>query len=382
MDGYIRLAGNRTLGNAGGIELAANAGLIVALFLAFYVGFGLPIFWAINYYIPSFFDGFGRRSLVGTLLYPFGSLRFEYVFVAALQMVVRYTLIVILFWRAWHSPLTLKLVVIAFLLAPTGGYLFHTAGYPEDILYLALLAAIHVRPLPALLIMGATLFVQELAAFTVIPLYVTSLALRREFRTAIVHGAVLVAVFAVIYLFFQTVPSEMIEALLARVRSVARYPVDESYYQLFRNDFVGERMRNYYMPPARYLTRALLMAACVSVVVAVAFYRRSDRWFGVLNVLCVLGACLAPLLLGFFGWDVFRWVFLSLLSSLFVLLFIGRTTPAPAALTVAGLLVGFALVGHLEYFDGAHPRPILPYPRFVDFWQSELPRIIGQALSR
>lgn len=382
MDVAGQLVGTSTAGYPQGVERAANAGLIVALILAFYVGFGVPILWAINYYIPSFFDGFGRRSLVGTLLYPFGPLRFEYVFVAALQMAVRYTLIAILFWRAWHSSLPLKLVVIAFLVAPTGGYLFHTAGYPEDVLYLALLAAIHVPPLPALLIMGATLFVQELAAFTVIPLYVTSLVLRREFGRAVVHGAALVAVFAVIYLFLQTVPPEAIEALLARVRAVARYTIDESYYQLFRNDFVGERMRNYYMPPARYLTRSLLLAGCVSVVVAAACYRRSDRWFGLLNVLCVLGACLAPLLLGFFGWDVFRWVFLSLLSGLFVLLFVARPSPAPVVLAVAGLLVVFTLVGHLEYFDGAQPRPILSYARFMDFWSAELPQILGKALSR
>ena len=131
MDVAGRLVGTSTAGYPQGVERAANAGLIVALILAFYVGFGVPILWAINYYIPSFFDGFGRRSLVGTLLYPFGPLRFEYVFVAALQMAVRYTLIAILFWRAWHSSLPLKLVVIAFLVAPTGGYLFHTAGYPR-----------------------------------------------------------------------------------------------------------------------------------------------------------------------------------------------------------------------------------------------------------
>lgn len=367
---------------ADGVELAANAGLAVALILAFYVGFGIPILWAINYYIPSFFDGFGRRSLIGTVLYPFGSLRFEYLFVAVLQMAVRYTLIAALFWRALHSPLHVKLVVIAFLIAPTGGYLFHTAGYPEDILYLALLAAIHVPAFPALVIMGATLFVQEMAAFTVIPLYIASLVLRREVRTAFVHGVVLLAIFASIYIFLQTVPAEAIEALLARLRTVARYPVDESYYAVFRNDFIGERMRNYYSPPARYLTRAMVVAACVSAVVAAGMYRRSEGIFSALNVCCILGACSAPLLLGFFGWDVFRWVFLSLLSSLFVVLFFGKPVPAPAATIVTCLLLGFALVGELKYFDGAQPRPILPYPQLTDFWGTDLPQIIQKALSR
>ncbi len=376
------MLGGQTGRNADGRELAANAGLAIALLLAFHTGFGIPILWAINYYIPSAFDGFGRRSLIGTALYPFGSLRFEYLFVAALQMAVRYAFVVILFWRALHSPLPVKLVVIAFLIAPTGGYLFHTVGYPEDILYLALLAAINVPALPALAIMGATLFVQEMAAFTVIPLYIASLVLRKELRTTFVHGAVLLAVFATIYLFLQTVSPEAIEALLARIRAVARYPIDESYYTVFRNDFVGERMRNYYSPPARYLTRAIMVAASVSAVVAAGMFRRSEGPFNLLNVCCVFGACLAPLLLGFFGWDVFRWVFLSLLSSLLVLLFLGRPPPTPAMVTVACLLTVFALAGHLEYFDGARPRPILPYPHLIDFWGTELPQIIRTALSR
>lgn len=376
------MANGLTGSKADGVEHAANAGLVVALLLAFYVGFDIPNLWAINYYIPSFFDGFGRRGLIGTLLHPFGSLRFEYLFVATLQIAVRYALIATLFWRALHSPLPVKLVVIAFLVAPTGGYLFHTVGYPEDILYLAVLAAIHVRPFPALVIMGATLFVQEAAAFTAIPLYIASLVLRKQLRLALVHGAVLLAIFVAVYLFLQTVPATAIEAFLTHLRAVARYPVNESYYAVFRHDFAGERMRNYYFPPARYLTRALLVAVSVSMVVAASQYRRSEGASNIRNVCCVLGACLAPLLLGFFGWDVFRWVFLSLLSSLFVLLFIGKQPSTTAAVTVACLLGVFALVGHLEYFDGDRPRPLLPYPQLIDFWEADVPRIVREALSR
>jgi len=52
---------------------AANAGLILGLAIALYVGFRLPSLWSVNYYIPSIFDGFWRRSLLGTLLYPAGA---------------------------------------------------------------------------------------------------------------------------------------------------------------------------------------------------------------------------------------------------------------------------------------------------------------------
>ena len=68
------------------LSTAANAGLILAPVIAFYVGFRVPNLWSVNYYIPSVFDGFWRRSLLGTLLYPFGALRFDYRFLASLQM--------------------------------------------------------------------------------------------------------------------------------------------------------------------------------------------------------------------------------------------------------------------------------------------------------
>ena len=39
------------------LSAAANAGLILSLMIALYVGFRLPNLWSVNYYIPSVFDG-------------------------------------------------------------------------------------------------------------------------------------------------------------------------------------------------------------------------------------------------------------------------------------------------------------------------------------
>lgn len=55
---------------------------------AFCTGFYRPGRWAQNYYTLSFFDGFFRRALIGTVLYPFGEWRMNYHFISAIQMSV------------------------------------------------------------------------------------------------------------------------------------------------------------------------------------------------------------------------------------------------------------------------------------------------------
>src|SRR5262245_7372899 len=121
---------------------AANAGLILGLAIALYVGFRAPGLWSVNYYIPSAFDGFWRRSLLGSLLYPLGTLRFDYRFVASVQALVLLSLVALLVVHAWRSDLRIKLLAILFLVGPAGGYLFHEVGYVEQLLYLMLVAAL------------------------------------------------------------------------------------------------------------------------------------------------------------------------------------------------------------------------------------------------
>ncbi len=111
------------------LATAANAGLILSLALALYVGFRLPNLWSANYYIPSVFDGFWRRSLLGTLLAPFGQLRFDYHFLAALQGLVLLALLALLIVHAWRSDLCIKLLTILFLVGPAGGDPFHEVRY-------------------------------------------------------------------------------------------------------------------------------------------------------------------------------------------------------------------------------------------------------------
>jgi hypothetical protein len=338
------------------LSAAANAGLILGLAIALYVGFRLPSLWSVNYYIPSVFDGFWRRSLLGTLLYPAGALRFDYRFLAGLQALMMLALLAALIVHAWRSDLRVKLLTLLFLLGPTGGYLFHEVGYVEQVLYLMLAAALALTDKRlGLLLMALALFVHEMAAFTVIPLWLAALVVEGRVRTAVLHGVLLLAVFAVIYLFFQTVDAAHIERLMRAIKDTAGYTPRADYYDVFRHRLTGPAPKNYFAGADWY---RLATAFALAAVAATAF-----RWKGAFTALCVLGACLAPLVMGFLGWDTSRFTFLSLAASFFVLVAFRHAASKAVIGAAAALLLAFALFGHFIYFDDYQPRPWWPYPK-------------------
>ncbi len=348
------------------LTAAANAGLILGLVIALYVGFRVPSLWSVNYYIPSIFDGFWRRSLPGTLLYPVGDLRFDYHFVAALQALVLVALLVLLIMHAWRSGLRIKILTILFLVGPAGGYLFHEVGYVEQLLYLMLIAALALEnKWLSVVLMALALFVHEMAAFTVIPLYLASLVVGDRTRIAIVHGLLLLAVFVVIYLFYQTVDPAYVERLMQVIKAHGGYTPRADYYAVFRSQLTGPAPKVYFAIADLYrLATAIGLAAAA----AAAFL-----WKGPVPALCVLGACLMPLVMGFLGWDTSRFTFLSISASFFVLIVFRHAASRAIVGAAAALLLAFALFGHFIYFDDYQPRPLLPYPRLVGFFASDLP---------
>jgi hypothetical protein len=348
------------------LSATANAGLILGLVIALYVGFRAPSLWSVNYYIPSAFDGFWRRSLLGTLLYPLGALRFDYRFLASLQALVLLALLALMIVHAWRSDLRVKLLTLLFLIGPTGGYLFHEVGYIEQVLYLMLVAALALEDKRfGLLLMALALFVHEMAAFTVIPLWLAWLVVEGRVRTAVLHGLVLLAVFVVIYFFFQTVDAAHIERLMQAIKDTAGYTPRADYYAVFRHQLTGPAPKNYFAITDWYrLATALALAG----LAAAAFL-----WKGAVVALCVLGACLAPLAMGFLGWDTSRFTFLSLAASFFVLVAFRHAASQAIIGAAAALLLAFALLGHFVYFDDYQPRPLLPYPKLVGFFATDLP---------
>lgn len=352
-------------------ERKLDAGVWLALAIAVYAGFRLPNLWSLNYYIPSGFEGIWRRGLIGALLHPAGTLRFDYHFIAALQGLVLLALVVLLVRHALRGDWRIKTLTILFLLAPTGGYLFHEVGYIEQLLYLVLLGALALADRRhAVLLLAATLFIHEMAAFTIIPLYLAQLVIEKRYRLALEHALALLAVFAVLYRFAQTPEPAAVDRLIETIKAHANYALRADYYDVYRHRLIGPELQLYFVRASWW---QLAVAGTVAGLTAAAFVRRDPIAAG-----AVLVACLAPLALGFVGWDQHRWVFVSLCSSFLVLVRLGGAQSTGIAAAVSAVFAVFLVVGHLVYFDDYQPRPLLPFPDFWDFLVRALPEELAR----
>jgi len=349
-----------------------NVFIVLSLCMAFYTGFRMPNLWSVNYYIPSIFEGFYRRSLVGTLLYVFGDFRFNYYFIAMIQVAVLTALLGVLFRYACRAEYKLKLIFVVYLLAPTGGYLFHEIGYIEQLLYLLLFLALYTSNQKlGLGLMVASLFVHEMALFTTIPIYFVCLMLKNVHpRQLLIHAAVVGFSFLVLFVYFQTVPSDTIHQFIGKIAFHTGPAARTDYYYIFNNTFNHLVFDNAFtappgvpvLPPhgnyfAYHLGFEVILAGLFGMSIAACFVsnRHAIQW-NIGYFIAVWVACVSPLFLAFCGIDTARWVFLSFSSSLVFLCLYQNNLPPIRFATALFILTLFLGYGHLWYFDGCHPR--------------------------
>src|SRR5215831_5382501 len=151
--------------------------LAIAILVAGYTGFRLPNAWCATLDAVSLFDGFHRRFVVGTLLQPLAiATDYNYWLFAAFSYLVLAAVLAVLTAAVLRAELiSQRLLVIAWLVLPTGGFLFHEVGYFEQILYLLLFAALALirrnRLVAAACVLCVAPLVHEIALVTVIPLF-------------------------------------------------------------------------------------------------------------------------------------------------------------------------------------------------------------------
>lgn len=316
----------------------------LSLLLAAYRGFRMPGDWAVTLEAVSVTDGFHRRFLVGTLLHPLAlATGYAYwVFAAAAFAVLAALLGVVAaaFFRARHPAR--KLLVAAWLLLPSGGFLFHEAGYFDQVLYLLLFAALWQlprRPAVASGLLTAAVFTHEIAALTVLPVFALVLARRCSVRiTAMLLVTPVAAELAVL-----TLPASSPGAA-ARLRTAmagADFTPRADALALFERT-QSESWRLY------SITEVLLLVAPILLVVVLGVLaQRRD--------VLAAAAVAAPALLAFAGWDWARWGFL-LVTNFAVVLWLGPAREfRPLPLIAAAVLLAYL---PLPYFDGQHPREL------------------------
>lgn len=369
-----------------------NSLIILSLFMAFYTGFRMPGLWSVNYYIPSMFEGFYRRSLVGTILYVFGDLRFNYMFIAAIQVTLFSVLLGVLLRYAFRAEDKLKAVFVLYLLAPTGGYLFHEIGYIEQLLYLILFVALYLsNPMLGLGLMVASLFVHEMALFTTIPIYFAYLILKTAPpQQSLIHAAVISVSFGILFVCFQTAPEELIKQFSAKTYAAFGPGGRADYYNIFYNTFNHLLFDNTFslpsgasaLPPhGNYFVHHLgfeLASACLfGLSIATLFvHKKNSVLKNIWRLVVVWCACIAPLFLAFLGMDTMRWIFLSFSSALVLLCFYRSELPRMRFAASLFILALFLAYGHLWYFDGLRPRTMDIQSSFISFWTHDALNVI------
>lgn len=331
--------------------------LVASLLVACYVGVRPPNLWSINYYIPSVADGFFRRSLLGTLLTPLGDWRFHYAFIAGLQVAVFTVLMAAVCRGVWRAGWRSGLPVVVYLLGPCGGYLFHVLGYVDQLLFLMLLAMV-VSPSRWVVagMMTAAIFVHEMALFLVLP----ALAATRWFRGDPIPAllkmlAPALAAFVLLDAALQTTAGERIDRFVSHLSDLNLYAVRTDFYDIYRHEFTGKRMRPYFHK--RQILDFVLVVSLAGVL-ALGMWRARrgvDRWLAALAA--GAGAC-SPLLLGLFGWDSDRWIFLAVSMSVYMVHVLRDLLPTRERQVALALLVAFMVFGNLVYFDSFSPRPL------------------------
>lgn len=359
-----------------------NLFLFFSIILAIYVGWRMPSTWSIHYYIPSFFEGFIRRGLMGTLLYPLGHWRLNYNFLASFQISILAVLLIGILRLGFKSPIENKTLLILFFLAPTGGYFFHIVGYIDQLLYLLLMISLFsTNRWVGLWLMIASLFIHEAALFTTIPIYLCNLYINQYSKKWIIFNILLIGTaFCCLTVFFQTVSNENIRLMFNKDVNAFGDNTRLDYYIVFFNKFTQQALTNQTImlngqlfPYAPHGDFTLLYFEIAVVIILAIFVARefisitSSKIKNLLSFFTMFFACICPLFLVFFGFDQDRWVFLTYSSTLTLFFLRKKSISSERFLTMMFLMLLFLAYGHLNYFDGYSPR-VINWPVLKSLW--------------
>lgn len=304
--------------------------LALCVLHAFCTGFYMPSIWTTNYYTINFFDGFFRRALIGTFLYPFGDLRLNYHFIAFVQLLAGAGVLSLLFYKSAtvkENCVCAWLVLCAFFLSSWGRFFFAMQGHPEYLMYLlALLSVVVKSNVLRVAMIASTVWIHEMAVFTCLPLWFALEYIHYNRKVTAWVGMIAAAVsFIVIYLLFRTVDGGVL-LKYAQWLTAANYVPAYDYLYVFSDEVAQSRFRweSWYMDvgvpfPVDGLCLVLLLVLAVLLFVAARASGKRKKTPFELTVIFVAG--LSPLLLGWFGYDLGRWVFMAM-ANIMVLFFV------------------------------------------------------------
>lgn len=354
-------------------------GLAIAMIVAAYVGFRMPSAWTATLQSVSVTDGFRRRFVVGTLLRPLANATdYSYGVFATFSFLVLGAILVVLCVRAVQARSTVRaMIVIAFLLLPTGGFLFHDVGYHEQVLYLLLFLALWLvhreRYGAAAGVLAVAPFVHEIAILTVLPIFGLACLRAVSVRKAIALTAI-PAIPNLVLLALAPAGKGAV-ATLRHALASASFPPRQDALDLFARS----QRRSWRLYDVSEFAAHVWPVAVLAAVAFVAFWLAHgalwERVRGrVLPWVILVASCAAialPGLLVYGGWDYGRWTFL-VLCNFFLVLWISLPNEEPRVPARAFAVLAIAVLVfsnlRIDYFEPDTPRGLRKsdFSAFVD----------------
>jgi hypothetical protein len=339
--------------------------ILAGVVLAGYVGFRLPSLWATTLYNISVQDGGFRRSLLGTVLAPLWSF-FDYSYwaFASVSLVILAGLLIVIVIAGWKAKNNgQRMVALVWLLAPTGAYLFHEVGYLDQLLYLLLFLSVWLwaksNPFIAIIPVTLSVFVHESAMVTTVPLLVFFAIAKDGFSKRLFAFSLPLAAGAIVALqgpWSQGQSTATVDRLTASLPFTFREDAILLFDMGIRETWV-------------YVNRVPGLNLAVPFTLAIAFFwlLQALRARGIIqNPFLLPGlafiASISPFLLIAGGYDIYRWVFLTLGNFAIILYWwLGNRARAFDLADLAMGLLPFALLYYapLMFFDEFMPRSLL-----------------------
>lgn len=338
--------------------------ILVALTIAAYVGFRLPNLWSVTLYNVTLGDGTIRRSLFGTLTAPLWEVfEHSYAGYAAIATLISMLLAVVALLAAIGARTSSqRVLVMIWVLAPTGGYLFHENGYLDQVNYLLFFLTLFLwtrfNPYIAVLPMVAAVLIHESALLTVWPLLLAIGALTKLTREKLLALAVPLAAGGALMLVPPMDPSTS-DALLQRLQATLPFGFRPDALELFSRT-QSESWNLYSISEGIRFVLPLGICLLLFWIFAAITSRTSTRTDS-LQMSLLLLASISPLLLIFGGWDFSRWMFLALTNFTIALyLWLQSRDNEPSITLVSVATIPFlSLAFHpLVYFDDLSPRSL------------------------
>lgn len=353
-----------------------NLGIyLVAVATAVYTGFRLPLLWATTLEEVSLQDGFHRRFLVGTVLQPFAALfGYSYWFYAGvsfLALAVLLTALGVIFVR---SPLSGRSVlIVVWLLFPTGGFWFDEAGYLDQFLYLGLLLALWLRSRQrvwaATAVMAFMPLIHEITALTIMPVFAFVVLTEERVKRAIA----------------MLVPATVTGAVMLLDNPLTSHAIANSKLRLSHTDwkprvqvygvFTTTQKQAWHL----YSIHSIMVYNLPMIILAIGgfwlLHLTGKKTANLPWAHAVLAAVAAggPALLAFAGWDAMRWGYI-LATNFFLVMWLwwGRLEkdgrPFQLATVQWVLLIVLMLLAARTPFTYLETNPrIIDWPGVADF---------------